>query len=125
MERVLDLVGLQEGQCEQRLDRRRGKSFVLLYGEQKWSGLKLACVPWLILVRLAKQVRVQVAVILKPSFVRFRKRLGDCLAQPDVILGRRRLDAAQASGAIGPLASADDPPGHVEHMWNRRFGVDH
>jgi hypothetical protein len=28
-------------------------------------------------------------------------------------------------GALGPRASADDPPGHAQHMWNLRFGSDH
>lgn len=28
-------------------------------------------------------------------------------------------------GACGPRASEDDPPGHVEHLWNQRFGMDH
>jgi hypothetical protein len=26
-------------------------------------------------------------------------------------------------GAIGPCASADDPPGHAEYLWNQRFGM--
>jgi hypothetical protein len=28
-------------------------------------------------------------------------------------------------GALGPMATADDPPGHAEHLWNSRFGSDH
>ena len=28
-------------------------------------------------------------------------------------------------GAFGPMASADDPPGHAEFLWNQRYGVDH
>ena len=28
-------------------------------------------------------------------------------------------------GAFGPMASADDPPGHAEYLWNQRYGVDH
>lgn len=27
-------------------------------------------------------------------------------------------------GATGPKGNASDPPGHVEYMWNQRFGVD-
>jgi len=26
-------------------------------------------------------------------------------------------------GAIGPYAANDDPPGHAEHLWNPRFGL--
>ena len=28
-------------------------------------------------------------------------------------------------GAMGPRASASDPPGYAEHLWNQRFGVWH
>jgi hypothetical protein len=28
-------------------------------------------------------------------------------------------------GAVGPMATADEPPGHAEHLWNQRFDVDH
>jgi hypothetical protein len=27
-------------------------------------------------------------------------------------------------GAVGPMATAADPPGHAEHLWNQRFAVD-
>jgi hypothetical protein len=27
-------------------------------------------------------------------------------------------------GAVGPMATADDPSGHAEHLWNQRFGID-
>jgi hypothetical protein len=26
-------------------------------------------------------------------------------------------------GAVDPMATPDDPPGHAEHLWNQRFGV--
>jgi hypothetical protein len=26
-------------------------------------------------------------------------------------------------GAVGPMATRDDPPGHAEFMWNQRFGT--
>jgi hypothetical protein len=28
-------------------------------------------------------------------------------------------------GALGPMATGDDPPGHAERLWNSRFGSDH
>jgi hypothetical protein len=28
-------------------------------------------------------------------------------------------------GASGPKGSDADPPGHVEFMWNQRYGADH
>lgn len=27
-------------------------------------------------------------------------------------------------GATGPKGTGGDPPGHVEYMWNQRFGAD-
>ena len=27
-------------------------------------------------------------------------------------------------GATGPKGNASDPPGHVEYMWNQRWGAD-
>jgi hypothetical protein len=28
-------------------------------------------------------------------------------------------------GSSGTRATGNDPPGHVVHLWNQRFGVDH
>jgi hypothetical protein len=26
-------------------------------------------------------------------------------------------------GAVGPMTTADDPPGHAEYLWNQGYGT--
>ena len=26
-------------------------------------------------------------------------------------------------GDVGPMTTADDPPGHAEYLWNQRYGA--